>query len=420
MPTSDPPAEPAAEAVPAPGAAVHRPLPASRVPEARPRLRFDDLAAAVLDAERCIRCGTCVAACPARSIAVGVHGLPELLRRCAGCSTCWDFCARGGLAFDALRAAWAAFQGEAAPQSEPAPPAEAVETPSGLGPVLAAYQARAKRPADHAQDGGVVTALLAALLARGVLQGALVTRRLDALHGESVLATTPEQVRAGAGSVYCQTYPLAMLARGLPDGVRDVALVGTPCQIAGLRALQCFPWRYRRLPAARVALTIGLFCTRSFDPDRLALALLQRGVDLARVGRVDVRGGWLRAFDDAGTALFETKVRELRETTLPGCGACVDFAASLADIAVGNVGSQAGRTTVLIRTARGAAAWSAAADQLEAEPLPDLAPVLAMARRKAESARTTTGPDGPAAGRLWREYPEHLAARATPRGAAHG
>ncbi|MBI4730348.1 MAG: hypothetical protein HY775_12765 [Acidobacteria bacterium] len=38
-------------------------------------------------------------------------------------------------------------------------------------------------------------------------------RRADAFRGEAFLATTPEEVRSGAGSVYHQSYALEILAR---------------------------------------------------------------------------------------------------------------------------------------------------------------------------------------------------------------
>jgi coenzyme F420 hydrogenase subunit beta len=58
---------------------------------------FVELHEAVIDAGRCIPCGTCVTSRPADSIGVGEDGLPELLEMCTGCSLCWDFCPRGGL-----------------------------------------------------------------------------------------------------------------------------------------------------------------------------------------------------------------------------------------------------------------------------------------------------------------------------------
>lgn len=402
----------------------------SGIVEFADKIWFHKTAAAVIDAGRCVRCGTCVAACPSNSIGVGTDGLPTLVRMCTGCSSCWDFCPLGGLRTERLQQLWEANGAVALPiapsaaterrngeehslaghplHRAPAQPATEGWEIESVGRVRATYVARARRRARGSQDGGVVTALLAALLRRGFVQGALLSHRQGPLRGETVLATTPEQVEQGAGSVYDQSYPLARLAGGLPRGIDEVALVGTPCQVAGLRALQLFPWRYRTAPADKVKLTIALFCTRSFAPDRLTLELVRRGMDLDQVARADIRDGWFRAFDGEGATVFETRVRDLRRAALRGCDECADFTGVMADIAVGNAGSPHGYTTVLIRTERGMEAWEQAAEALETVAQPDLAAVAAQAARNRDrAARAAVRGDER---RLWLRYSEHLAA----------
>ena len=64
---------------------------------------FWELEAGVIEADRCIQCGTCVAVCPSNSIGIDEDTLlPELVKMCTGCSLCWDFCPRGGLRYEAL------------------------------------------------------------------------------------------------------------------------------------------------------------------------------------------------------------------------------------------------------------------------------------------------------------------------------
>lgn len=399
----------------------------SGIAEFPDKIWFHKLAAAVIDAGRCVHCGACVAACPSGSIGVATDALPTLTRMCTGCSSCWDFCPLAGLRTERLQRLWWGSNGHgangasasashsasgdrAAVFGSPPDPTVNDQPEDGLGPVLAAYEARARDRADGAQDGGVVTALLATLLGRGFIRGALLSHKQSALRGATVVATTPEEVQRGAGSVYDQTHPLATLASGLPKGLGDLALVGTPCQVAGLRALQRFPWGNRRAPAGKVKLSIALFCTRSFDPQRLALELVRQGVDVGRVAKVDIRGGYFRAYDAEGQVLFDCKARALRRAVLRGCDECADLTGTLADIAVGNVGSRPGYTTVLIRTARGAEAWEQAADALESTPLRDLGAVADLAaRNRARAARSVRRGFG-AERQLWVRYSEHLAA----------
>ena len=83
-----------------------------------------------------------------------------------------------------------------------------------------------------------MTTLLATLMERGVIDAVIQTQKLDAFIGTPVLATTIEQVLTGAGSVYHQSETLSILNERCPEGVERIALVGTPCQISGLRAIR--------------------------------------------------------------------------------------------------------------------------------------------------------------------------------------
>ena len=114
----------------------------------------------------------------------------------------------------------------------------------GLGAVIERYAARAGKRPDGAQDGGVVTAILLAALAAGDIDGALVSRpssdKDEPWKGVATVATTPAEITASAGSFYNQTMALAELDLSrykLPAKPR-LAVIGTPCEIQGIRAMQ--------------------------------------------------------------------------------------------------------------------------------------------------------------------------------------
>lgn len=382
---------------------------ASGVPELPRKIWFHKTAAAVIDADRCIGCGGCIAACPSRSINVGEDGRPTLVRMCTGCSACWDYCPMGGLRTERL--AQLLDVPSAGALGRDAKAADAIEGDGhGLGRVVSACSARALERAGSAQDGGVVTALLSELLESGRIDGAIVNRPDGVFGGHPVLATTVEELRACAGSVYTQSHALTQLNAPIPEGVSRLAFVGTPCQVSVLRALRRFPWRYRETAADAVVMTVALFCTRSFDGQKLEQTLATAGVDVSRLARIDVCEGEMLGWAEDGEELMRLPVRETREAALKGCSECADFAGRSADIAVGSIGSDPGWTTVLSRTELGRAGVEAAAPALDMTPSPDLQRVARLAARDRIAAERALEREFDPEGPLWISYPDHIAA----------
>jgi coenzyme F420 hydrogenase subunit beta len=373
----------------------------SRVAEPPGKVWFFELAAAVIDAGRCVECGACVAACPTDSIGVSATGIPELVKLCTGCSLCWDFCPRGGLRYETTwlddppvsacpaMAALPSAAGDTAasrPRTITGRPRPSGSLPSdasraegsqldGLGALRFACAARVREEsglrAGRAQDGGVVTALLLAALESGAIDAAVVATEDPSRPwlGVPLVATTAEQIRDASGSFYNQTMALAALdldRAGLGAGAR-VAVVGTPCEIEGIRALQAHSWRRGASRVDAVALTIALLCTKSFDYQALMVGELaeRRGLDLSAVGKVDIVHGRLVVSDKVGAVLVDEPVTAFHGAALKGCDECADFLGRAADLSVGSVGSPAGWSSVLVRSAAGAAALERLGDHLE-------------------------------------------------------
>jgi coenzyme F420 hydrogenase subunit beta len=400
--------------------------------EAPGKVWFFELADAVIDADRCIRCGACVAACPSDSLGVNVDDLPYLVKMCTGCSLCWDFCPRGGLRYEAT---W-----PTEPEEELAPVAAATSTvatpaadptsdddwrivggnPHGLGVLRSSLAARVRDDSRYtvrgAQDGGVVTAVLIAALEAGVIDGALVAREdpLTPWRGVPYLAKTREELTATGGSFYNQTLALAALdlsKSGLGEDAR-IAVVGTPCEVQGIRALQASSWRKGASQIDAITLTIALLCTKSFDYRGLMLGLLRdkRGLDLAEVGKVDVIHGRMLVFDRAGGVLVDEPVKEFHSAALKGCDECADFAGRGADLSVGSVGSADGWSSVLVRTEAGSAALDRVLGELDVTSIerPDALEKLDQLDRRIalRSLARPFDPDGP----LFIDFAEHVAA----------
>jgi coenzyme F420 hydrogenase subunit beta len=429
----------------------------SGISEAPGKVWFWELAAAVIDADRCVQCGTCVAACPTDSIGIGSDNLPKLVKMCTGCSLCWDFCPRGGMRYEttwlreevpvlevtgvevtAAEAAGPVGLGQpgestpiddwkitgVAPGPVPGPAAGPVPGPAA-GPVpdlglvrystAARVRSESKLETTSAQDGGVVSAILLAALEAGAIDGALVARE-DPDHpwkGVPHLATTASEIRDAAGSFYNQTMALGavdLAAAGLAPDAR-IAVVGTPCEIQGIRALQARQWRRGSSGIDAIVLSIALLCTKSFDYTGLMLRELRdaRGLELREIGKVDVVHGRLVVEDLAGAVIVDEPIKQFHGAALKGCDECADFLGRGADISVGSVGSGVGYSSVLVRTPAGLDAFNLVRGELEIHELDSPDALVKLDRLDKKIASTALHrpfePDGP----LFVDFAEHLA-----------
>ena len=353
---------------------------------------FRDLDEAVIEADRCVQCGSCMAACPSDSIDVEPEtGRPTLVRMCTGCSRCWDYCPRSGMRYERLNA----LEGRDVDAVYAAEAAETAETTESVK--------------NHdGQNGGAVTALLAALLEAGEIDGAVVVADgEEPLRGEATLATTREELFDSAGSNYNQTMQLGRVDQLIAESDLEdpnVALVGTPCVIQGAAALDRLQYDDE---LAAVSVTIALVCTRSFAYDRLRSRLLDSGADLESVNRLGISEGELVAYDEGGTRLLERDIEAFDEAALRGCDECTDALGEAADITAGNVGSEDGKTTLLARTDTGKRAVEIADDRLELRGIEETGALERFAEWNSRRAEATIPRDLDPDGNLTISYSDH-------------
>jgi len=338
------------------------------------RPTFKQMINGVVDAGACSECGSCVVVCP--HLIIEMNGRKPAKRpgsegahdHCGvsvgiGCDACAAVCPRLGPREPELRDA--AFDGD-----------------RGWEGIFGVYRhvfvARARDPAALArgQDGGVVTALLAWARESGAIDGAVVAAVGDGdapCFPAPKLATTPEQIRASAGSWYTYS-PNTLALKLLPKaGVARAAFVGVPCQITALRKMERIdPSRLlgaaksptvharqrnaMRGPAERVAVSVGLFCSEVFRPELMTERVAQQmGIALDQVAKVNIKGEVLIHGKDGGVATISLD-EAARDYQRPECRHCGDFSAELADIACGGVGTDRA-TVVVLRSERGVALW---------------------------------------------------------------
>jgi coenzyme F420 hydrogenase subunit beta len=233
--------------------------------------------------------------------------------------------------------------------------------------------------------------------------------------GEPYVACTPEELEACAGSFYNNAMALGRLdqktlnQRGLGSQPR-LAVVGTPCEIEGIRAMQARPWFWGSSRVDCVVLTIALLCTKSFNYEKLMVEEVsrQRDISLEDIGRVDVLRGKLIVQDNNFDTLLEEPIKNFGGAALKGCDECADFLGNAADISVGSVGSDDGYSSLLVRTQTGMDALAKTSDELELRDLdqPQALSKLENIDKKTafKSLKRAFDPDAP----LFIDYEDHI------------
>ena len=214
--------------------------------------------------------------------------------------------------------------------------------------------ARATDPAVHdaGQDGGLVSAILVWALENDVVDAALVS----ALEGDGTtwkavpaVARTRDDVLATAGSRYTYSANTLAYPEAIESGAERIALVGMSCQASVPAVMSA---RKAGKVARRLALSIGLLCSKTFD-DAIFPELFEARYGLARkdIAKMNIKGVFQIWTHDGG--YHEIPLKEAHAWTRQGCLACPDFAAEHADISTGGIGQFSDWTLTIVRTDKG-------------------------------------------------------------------
>ncbi len=181
----------------------------------------------------------------------------------------------------------------------------------------------------------------------GALTSAIVDKR-GPFDSEPFLATTKEDVLATAGSRYTYSAnPLAM-AEAEEAKLKQLALVGMSCQSSINGTVSAYGVnKYKR----KIALTIGLLCSKTFTYDGQKQVLAEHGIAIEDVVKVNIKGRYMVWLRDG--SYQELPLKEFHPYTREGCKMCPDFAAEHADISTGGIGADDNWTLTIVRTERG-------------------------------------------------------------------
>jgi len=285
----------------------------------------------VLKSDLCCVCGACMGLCPyfkamhERVVLIEPCGLTE--------GRCYDICPRTKVDMEALN------------QEVFGRPRDdfVLGTHSGIH-MAQAKDTRVKR---SGQYGGTVSALLIYALKKKLIDGAILAGNSSRypLLPEPVLAKSPEDVLACAGSKYTACPSLAILDKSLRE-CENLAFVGRPCQVTALRKrISIEPALGQKIP-----LIIGLFCMWSLNYRDLA-GHLKDQIDLSRARRFDIPYNKFIVY--LGREKSELDFEPIKNMHRHTCDICYDFAGELADISVGSTEWKNTWNTLIPRTDRG-------------------------------------------------------------------
>lgn len=333
---------------------------------------YEDLEAKIIDTGECTVCGACITACPGSHIKF-IENKPKRPKRtmdCVGCSTCYNACYI--LRHDLIKNIEGSTIGWRKKGS------------IGLHRCIVVARTRDTEIMKACQDGGIVTTLLLYALDSGVIDGALVVGR-DGWAPIACIARTRAEIIRTAGSKYGVVPVLKALRAAVVDhGLSKICVVGSPCHIQSIRYL-----KHKGLPlASPVKLTIGLFCRENYEYICLAEKVRAKGVDINQVYKLDVSDEFNIY---AGEKKLSLPITEVKSCVPKHCLVCRDFAADLADIAIGNDGSAEGWSIVIIRTEEGEEIFSSMEEKglIETKETGDIVDVREIASRKKEKGKQT-------------------------------
>ena len=290
---------------------------------------YIDLEKEVWEKSICSGCGACVAVCPADAIFFPDDS--EVPVNCGYCKAENDSVPCGACAAVCPRIHR--------------------NIKAGLGEFSKIISARAATEVKKSQSGGAVTAILANALDEGLID-AVVTITEDpwTLKPESAIITRKDVLITKAGSRYSWHVPIleSLKEAVINRKIKRIAVVGLPCVISAVRLMKESGNDLLKPFGDSIRLTIGLFCTESFDYELFVQKIRDKfNLETWQIRRMDIKGHL--EITDLHNSVYKLEMDDIAGCIRAGCHVCTDFTAVDSDISAGSVGTPDGFTTLLIR-----------------------------------------------------------------------
>lgn len=233
-----------------------------------------------------------------------------------------------------------------------------------FGPVKAMHQAKLKSPRAGAQWTGITTRLAELLLETGAVDAVLTMKPdpKDRWRPVPTLVTEASELAQCRGMRMGYAPLLALLEPARELGYKRLAVIGIPCQVYALRALEA-EFGFERL------YVIGTPCSDNTTTESFHQFLDLLSDQPETISYLEFRADYhveLR-FDDGHKQIIpflQLPISKLPPDFFPlTCRTCVDYTNALADITVGYMGGQ-GEQWLLVRNERGEELLSLLGDEV--------------------------------------------------------
>ena len=222
-----------------------------------------------------------------------------------------------------------------------------------FGVLQGMHRATLKTPSQGAQWTGITTRLAERLLETGAVDGVLTVKpdASDKWKPEPVLITRASDLAPCRGMRMGYAPLLSLLEPAIRSGVKRLAVIGIPCQVYALRALE------RELDLEQL-FVIGTPCSDNTTTENFHRFLSLLEPEPKRITYLEFRADYhveLRYDDGRRRAIpfLQLPLSDLPADFFPlTCKTCVDYTNTLADITVGYMGGE-GQQWLLVRNERG-------------------------------------------------------------------
>ena len=238
-----------------------------------------------------------------------------------------------------------------------------------FGPYQQMHAARLREPLAGAQWTGLTTRLAAGLLERGEVDAviAMAPHPQDRWRPHPVVITRAEDMARCRGMRMGYAPLLSLVEPALAQGHRRLAVIGIPCQVYALRALQA---QLEREKGLEKLVVIGTPCSDNTSTEHFHEFLARLSPRPQEISYLEFRADFhVEIRTDAGQQrlipFLQLPLSDLPPDFFPlTCRTCVDYTNTLADITVGYMGGH-GQQWLLVRNAQGAAVLAALGQEVQ-------------------------------------------------------